>query len=156
MTRFLMFALGVVLALTLACGDDDTAENAGGGQNPDGPAEDVAGPWQGTYSSDSGVRSGALCLTIEQDNREITGAILFQDEPLLRVGGTIANDTMAIVWSPQTGGAGSATPEQSASVGFITGGTLTGVVEGDSFEGAWTSLDSDRGTWTAARTDTCS
>lgn len=139
------FRLLAVMAIALigltSCGDDD-----GDQDNDNGPAADVQGVWKGTYASDRTDRQGNYCLQFEQDQRELTGTLVFEGEGPLQIGGRIANERMSFVWGPVPGATSS-----SSEISFTSGGTFSGDVAGEQVTGTWSSIDSDAGTWSGTR-----
>jgi hypothetical protein len=141
----LALAVCAAAAALAACGDD-----SGDQDNENGPAANVEGTWLGTYESSQTDRAGDFCVEIAQDKRELTGTLIFAGEDPLDIGGRIANQTLSFVWSPKD----NATTDNV--VRFTTGGTFSGDADGDDITGTWTSVDGDRGDWSAARSASAS
>lgn len=142
----LIVAVSAVLLLT-SCGDGNSDQD-----NENGPAANVEGIWLGSYESSQTDRAGDFCAEITQDKRELTGTIIFAGEEPLDIGGRIANQRLSFVWSPTD----NATTD--GVIRFTTGGTFSGDADGNDITGTWTSVDGDRGDWSANRpaSATCS
>jgi hypothetical protein len=140
------FALAIACLLALAaCGGNDTT-------NPDlgnGPANDVAGTWEGDYTSANGP-TGQFCVEIEQSNRAITGKIAFDGGPVTQISGAIAFNWGQIVGASAT----SAVPTNIAA-----SGTFSGTAEAGTMTGTYTvTVTADHGDWSGhlSTKDNCS
>ncbi len=131
--------------MTYACGADEPQPQIGSG-----PADNIAGDWRGNYIAADGSQSGILCLSIDQDERGITGNVRFNDGEPLEIGGVITESRFLITW----GSALEGTPDASTTVDItVGGGTLNGDSGEEAISGTWISAATANvhGEWNADR-----
>jgi hypothetical protein len=133
MSRLLLVAAFAAALVVLGCGDDD-----------DGPAANVEGTWLGQYVSEDGTMQGGICVTFEQDGRDISGVVVFEGEEPFDIGGRVANQRLSFVWSADAASTGDPTA-------LPDGGLLSGDVAGEEISGTWRALSGSEGTWSAER-----
>ena len=134
-------ALLTLLAALVACGGGDKTPQLG-----NGPADDIHGVWNGTYTPSNTGQGGAFCMVIQQDGRALSGKIAFSGGSPVDITGAIAGNQLNLVWS----GLSSASANPSATAGIELGGSLSGTDSNGGASGAWVAAGTGAsGSWTA-------
>jgi hypothetical protein len=137
-----LFALAAALCLLAACGDDDEPTIGSG------PAENVAGVWEGNYTTDAGTMTGLFCLYVVQDGRSLGGSVNFDGGSARTISGAVAEAKMVFNWN----GLSSAGSESPAQGGISAAGTFSGDVSAGTFTGTYSvTASGERGTWSGNR-----
>jgi hypothetical protein len=132
-----------LLAAFVACGDDDTSPIG------EGPAENVDGVWEGTYTSSTGA-TGTYCIDFDQDGRNLGGTIAFDGAESTQITGAIAEARMVFNWGQLA--AASATSDVPDTISGS--GTFSGNVAAGTFTGSYSvTVTGDRGDWAGHRSD---
>lgn len=140
----LLLLVCCLLGAFVACGGDDKKSPIG-----EGPAENVDGVWEGSYTSSTGP-TGTFCIDFDQDNRVLGGTIAFDGTPSTQISGAIAEDRMVFNWGQLA--AASATSDLPTTISGS--GTFSGNVAAGTFDGSYSvTVTADHGTWSGHRSD---